>query len=118
MANGSREIRVSIPIALALLGALASTAAGAFTWHAAQRERLEDRLLLVLQDAVYTISQRDDRQDLRRAQLFDIVIKRLDDYGARTERLETMILEEALKSLVRGEIEAEVPKAVEEALEE
>ena len=122
MANGSKEIRVSLNIAIAatvtILATMASTAAWLFVWHASQRDALEYRLTLSLQDAVYTLNQRNDRQDVRRAQLFDIVIKRIDDYGARTTRMETMVLDQALEALVRERVEQDLPDALEEVLED
>ena len=72
----AREVRIPLNVAIAatitIVGAMSGLAGGLFTWHAAQRELLEGRLTLALQDAVYTIGQRDDRQDARRAQLYDL----------------------------------------------
>lgn len=117
-----REIRISLKAAIGAsvtaVAAIVTAGSGLFVWHAAQRQLMEDRLMLALNDAIYTLGQRDDRQDIRRAQLFDIAIKRIDDFGSRTERMETMVLERALEVLVKEQIEAEVPKAVEEVLQD
>lgn len=119
MANGSgfaREVRITLPIAIGILGTIASTAAGLFAWHSAQRERLEDRLLTALGDTAYVINQRSDRQDIRRRELYTILNERMNRVENRTTRMETLVLERALESLVRTQIQEELPPVVQEEL--
>lgn len=118
MANGAREIRITAPLAIGLLGAVASTAAGLFAWHSAQRERLEDRLLVVISDTEYVINQRDDRQDIRRRELYNILNERMNKVERRAERMEDMVLQEALKSLIKERVMQELPPVVREGLPE
>ena len=122
MANGSREVRISLNIAIAgtvtIVGALSTGAAGLFAWHAAQREQLESRLTVALQDAIYTLGQRDDRQDIRRSELYRLLSERMDKVEGRTTRMETLVLERALESLIKTRVEKDLPPLVKEGLPE
>ena len=113
MSNGSdyrgREVRIPLNVAIAgtvtIVGFLATASSGMFAWHAAQRDALESRLQLALTDAIYTINQRDDRQDLRRSTLYGLVNDRIDRLHGRTSRMETLVLDRALERIVRDEVE-------------
>lgn len=122
MANGPREVRISLNVVIAgtvtIVGALSTGAAGLFAWHAAQREQLENRVTLALQDAVYTLGQRDDRQDIRRTELYRLLSDRMDKVEERTTRMETLVLERALESLIKTRVEEDLPPLVKEELPE
>ena len=111
-----RELRITIPVAIGLLGAFISTAGGLFAWHASQRELLENRVSVALQDALYVINQRDDRQDIRRRELYDILNERMNKVEGRTTRMETLVLERALESLIRTQVQEDLSPFVEEEL--
>ena len=83
-------------------------------------------MAVALADAVYVLNQRNDRQDARRVELYNILNNRMNKVENRTNRMETLVLERALESLIRTQVqedlppvlEEELPKAVEEALED
>ena len=104
-----REVRIPLNVAIAgtiaILGGFGGIASWMFLWHEAQRQALEDRLNLALSDAIYTISQRDDRQDVRRAHLYNLVTDRIDIIDTRVLRMETLVLERAMERIIKDQVE-------------
>ena len=95
---------MAVTAALTIAGLAGTIAGWTFNWHSQQRillenrlkanlDKVEEQLSTALSDAVWTLNNRDDRQDLRRFQDVGQLDKRLDGVGQAITRIEDVLLQ-------------------------